>query len=716
DGTGRVAQFDKDDVEAGNKAVEDAMKTEDKEYEVEYRFIKKDGTLVWFLERGKILIDEKKKPIIQSVFIDIDDRKRLEQEIKIKDRSYEIAVQASDLIMFEYDVKMKKSKYYNIDIEEKSGKSIEELRETLGILNEDKKKIIDCYKKISEGVPVVEETIKRVNTEGAEEIYQLKLVAMYDEFKKPVRAVGIVKDITDKYILEREKAISDIMREDSILNFSVNVTKNIITDGANKWLGVINHTKNSPYIDCVMRGIQDVVHPEDIEIVKKGYSLENLKELNSKGIKTFRMEYRRLASDNRYTWVRNVATLVNDPLTGELIAEFRLEDIDLTKRAQLELIARSERDGLTGLYNVVTAQSLIQESLRICDISKKRSAFFIFDVDDFKGINDTLGHSIGDNVLAEIAAITKSLFRDMDVIGRLGGDEFIIFMENIRSNITAKKKAEELVKSLTRCRADNGRIVTFSVSIGVAFSDEVNNTYEKLYTNADLALYKAKENGRNQFCIYNSDGSFEYSDSYDSQKIYIDPITGEYNLEMFKIKANRLFRENPTKKYVVFISDIKNFKAINHTYGFETGDEVLRKYICYLRDAGRLAYTRANVDNFITIEEYEDKNEIIPNLYKKRESFDSLPEKLGIVASIKLSVGGYCTEGDNSSLSIDEMLDYANIACKQIPPSRETEFMLYDDKFINQMLEEQIFETKMHNSLENGEFLVYLQPKYDLKL
>ncbi|MEG2669338.1 MAG: PAS domain-containing protein [Oscillospiraceae bacterium] len=190
----------KDDVEAGNKAVEDAMKTEDKEYEVEYRFIKKDGTLVWFLERGKILIDEKKKPIIQSVFIDIDDRKRLEQEIKIKDRSYEIAVQASDLIMFEYDVKMKKSKYYNIDIEEKSGKSIEELRETLGILSEDKKKIIDCYKKISEGVPVVEETIKRVNTEGAEEIYQLKLVAMYDEFKKPVRAVGIVKDITAKYI------------------------------------------------------------------------------------------------------------------------------------------------------------------------------------------------------------------------------------------------------------------------------------------------------------------------------------------------------------------------------------------------------------------------------------------------------------------------------------------------------------------------------------
>ncbi len=167
-----------------------------------------------------------------------------------------------------------------------------------------------------------------------------------------------------------------------------------------------------------------------------------------------------------------------------------------------ELSEQAQLDQLTGLYNKATTESLISETLskrRLCD---SHFALIIVDVDNFKGINDTFGHLSGDMVLAQLAGELKSIFRKNDIVGRIGGDEFFILMKNYgeRSIITAKSK--EILERFNRKYTRDSSTVQLSASIGIAIYDEYSPSFEALYRNADIALYQAKNRGKNTICYF----------------------------------------------------------------------------------------------------------------------------------------------------------------------------------------------------------------------
>ena len=127
---------------------------------------------------------------------------------------------------------------------------------------------------------------------------------------------------------------------------------------------------------------------------------------------------------------------------------------------------------------------------------------FVLDIDNFKKINDTMGHAFGDEVLKTLGRTISSLFRVTDIIGRTGGDEFTIFLKFLKSDENTLKEARKLVQFFKDFTA--GEYVKYSAtaSIGAAVFPENGSDFDSLYKAADKALYKAKQRGKNQLAFY----------------------------------------------------------------------------------------------------------------------------------------------------------------------------------------------------------------------
>jgi diguanylate cyclase (GGDEF)-like protein/PAS domain S-box-containing protein len=179
---------------------------------------------------------------------------------------------------------------------------------------------------------------------------------------------------------------------------------------------------------------------------------------------------------------------------------------DITERAmamqRLERLANY--DALTGLPNRTRFQHIINRALMEQNFSKKYALLFL-DLDGFKAVNDTLGHSAGDYLLFEVAERMTESIRGSNVISRLGGDEFAVWIPNIEQADNAEQVAQQIISALKQPISINGKEVQTTVSIGIALFPKDGLDYSTLINHADKAMYRAKENGKNQYQIYQAD-------------------------------------------------------------------------------------------------------------------------------------------------------------------------------------------------------------------
>lgn len=169
--------------------------------------------------------------------------------------------------------------------------------------------------------------------------------------------------------------------------------------------------------------------------------------------------------------------------------------------AKIQYVAH--HDSLTGLSNRILLADRIQHELAVARRNKTKVALLYLDLDNFKTINDELGHAIGDDVLQEAATRMTNCVRDSDTVSRIGGDEFIILLANIENEKNAMLVAEKIRETLTKpILARNNTTVLTSTSIGIAVYPENGTTQEELQKNADFALYLSKNEGRNSIHVY----------------------------------------------------------------------------------------------------------------------------------------------------------------------------------------------------------------------
>lgn len=161
---------------------------------------------------------------------------------------------------------------------------------------------------------------------------------------------------------------------------------------------------------------------------------------------------------------------------------------------------KADTDLLTGMNNKLATERKIKEY--IADHPTEQCMMVLLDLDNFKKINDTMGHAFGDEVLRSLGNRISSVFRVSDIMGRIGGDEFMVFLKGMNSNQDILKQSSKITDFFRDFRA--GEYVKYSstASIGVAIYPHDGKNFEELYKAADKALYKAKKNGKNQlaFC------------------------------------------------------------------------------------------------------------------------------------------------------------------------------------------------------------------------
>lgn len=229
------------------------------------------------------------------------------------------------------------------------------------------------------------------------------------------------------------------------------------------------------------------------------FSREHVLEVYRQGTENLRYDFMMSTNGVDYYWMRinaHIFTWKEDDSVRMMIYR---QNIDAEKRREQFMFEKMQQDSLTGLYNKAATQEYI------CTLLSKtfgHGAFFILDIDDFKQVNDSFGHAAGDNILIEFAHTIKEQFRDGDVVGRIGGDEFVAFMP-VKEMADARKKARELSNSLCLAVDTDAGTCSITASIGVSVSPEAGRDFETLYKNADAALYETKKRGKRGFIFYN---------------------------------------------------------------------------------------------------------------------------------------------------------------------------------------------------------------------
>lgn len=236
-------------------------------------------------------------------------------------------------------------------------------------------------------------------------------------------------------------------------------------------------------------------HPDDLPVF-----VQTMDQVFNGALPYAELELRIAKADGQYLWCRIRATIQQDKSGTPIKAVGLIMDIDAEKRATQSLRERAERDPLTGLYNKGAAQYQIEYCLR--NASKEdSSAFFIIDVDNFKHVNDIFGHLSGDAMLMDVASGLRKLFRSNDILGRIGGDEFVVFMRNTKK-AGVEKKAKCILDLFNLLLEQSGETYHLSCSVGISMYPDDGSDFISLFQKADTALYQAKAKGKDTYAFY----------------------------------------------------------------------------------------------------------------------------------------------------------------------------------------------------------------------
>ncbi len=231
----------------------------------------------------------------------------------------------------------------------------------------------------------------------------------------------------------------------------------------------------------------DLIYPDDVQTVSEVF------QKMSEGLIENSYEVRMKFADGVYNWCKIDYSLLFADGHKPIGIVYKITDNSKEHARVEELQEKSRRDDLTGLYQKNSFIELVKHLLD----QKQFGTLMILDLDDFKNINDKYGHTVGDQCLLAFSDVLKKQFRENDIIGRYGGDEFEIYMRGLIDMSHLQQKLEDLMYQLDQVEIEN---IHLKCSIGAVIVKE-DRLYEDIFNQADEALYEAKKKGKNSFVI-----------------------------------------------------------------------------------------------------------------------------------------------------------------------------------------------------------------------
>jgi diguanylate cyclase (GGDEF)-like protein/PAS domain S-box-containing protein len=199
------------------------------------------------------------------------------------------------------------------------------------------------------------------------------------------------------------------------------------------------------------------------------------------------------------------AAIVRDRRGAVVGAVAAFRDVSVARAASLELSRMAQHDVLTHLPNRMLFNDRLRQAISVAKRQGTKLAVLFVDLDQFKRINDSLGHAVGDNLLRSVAARLVGCVRQTDTVSRLGGDEFVILLSDLAHAGDAAITARKIVRNVEAPHIIDGKSLDISVSIGGSIYPSDGKDAESLVSQADVAMYEAKQKGRNNFQFFRAD-------------------------------------------------------------------------------------------------------------------------------------------------------------------------------------------------------------------
>jgi diguanylate cyclase (GGDEF)-like protein/PAS domain S-box-containing protein len=323
---------------------------------------------------------------------------------------------------------------------------------------------------------------------------------------QPIRVIVSFTDVTDLKQAERSLKLSEerlqlVLRGSKDASWDWDIAADELYYSPRWWQMLGYDNAALPASPALWRSL---LHPEDA-----APTLERFDSIVAAEDESYELEFRLRHRDGHYVSVLSRGFILRDPTGKPLRVSGTNTDLTERKRAEEQIHQLAFYDPLTSLANrrLLTAQ--LQRALLASERTGLFGAVLFIDLDNFKWLNDTLGHDMGDRLLQDVSQRLRKTVRQSDVIARLGGDEFLVMVENLDESAgVAALEAEQLgTKILTALRQpytlDNSRHLS-TPSIGVALFGPTHLSVEALLKQADLAMYKAEEEGRNRLRFFDA--------------------------------------------------------------------------------------------------------------------------------------------------------------------------------------------------------------------
>jgi diguanylate cyclase (GGDEF)-like protein/PAS domain S-box-containing protein len=464
---------------------------------VDWELIKKDGSRIFVETSVTLMRDTSGTPVgFQGIVRDITGRKRMEEELRKSEERYRTILENTEEGYYEMD--LTGSLTFNNALPYKIlGYTEEELKGMNYRQHMDKENAKNVFRVFSEvyqtGIParVVYEQIKK---NGDRLFVETSVTLMRNSSGQPVGFRGIVHDVSER------KRMEDALEESEKKYRSIleNIEEGYYEVDLGGNLQFFNRTLNTilGYTEEEMRGM-NYRRYMDAETAKTTFHAFN--EVYRTGIPTKHLDWELIKKDGGRIIVETSVAPIKDA-SGQLVG-FRGVTHDVTVRKQMEeeIKRLSITDPLTDLYNRRGFMTLAEQQLKISERIKRGLILVFADLDDLKIINDTLGHRKGDDALVEAADIFREVFRQSDVLARMGGDEFAILA--LETSSSPRETPAVLTDRLQRCidrhNAQANRDYPISMSIGIVFHDPEPPCFiDELMSRADALMYEQKKRKR----------------------------------------------------------------------------------------------------------------------------------------------------------------------------------------------------------------------------
>ncbi|WP_195521984.1 sensor domain-containing diguanylate cyclase, partial [Hungatella hathewayi] len=438
-------------------------------FQMEFRGKHRTGKVLWLLVQCTYNPDTPE--YILCSLMDIGDRKRMEEEIRMSMEENRIAFELTNKQLYIYDIENKRlfqpeSAAEEFGLPPVAGYSPYSIVESGVIAEESRQEYIDFYESMIDGDPRGYAVVKKRKKDGTFGWYSAKSAVIYDREGKPCRAVISCENITE----QREKELTyqkwsqyfKSQEGKTIGYYEYNLTKDVVEAGDDPpvYLKLLNK-----YTETVRYIAERFVYEGDRARFYHFFNRDRMLMRYYSGQTDGTIDYLRKREDGSLYWVRATIQLIGDPYNNDVRLFMMTLNIDEEKTESLRLQHKMECDGMTDILNRDTFMTRVTEILEKSS-PDMRHALIMLDIDQFKLHNDSYGHQFGDYVIRETAQILKRFLRKNDSCGRIGGDEFMVFLNDIKSEQDIIPRIAELCSLLKREYPEKGEV---SCSLGVVF-------------------------------------------------------------------------------------------------------------------------------------------------------------------------------------------------------------------------------------------------------